>query len=242
MSRPLRWTLILVTLTLAAFILRLPAALPARWLPADISLAGLQGSVWHGSAAALGVKGLVTQEELRWQLQPRALLRGQLLWQVSGTHAGRDSQLRLIAGFHGVTIEGLQLHLPLEPFTQFDPTAQGLRLRGDLQINSERLAPGLPIGLDARLTRVSSAMAGEASALGGYQARVDADAAGAGNVSITTLNGPLQIAGGGSFALRARSVDLQLRLKPETDLPGLSPALATLPREQDSYLLSIRQP
>lgn len=242
MSRPLRWILILAILTLLAFLLRLPAALPARWLPADITLAGLQGSVWQGSAAALGVKGLVTQQALSWQLQPRALLRGQLLWQIKGTHAGQASQLRLIAGFNGVAIEGLQLHLPLEPFTQFDPTAQGLRLRGDLAISSARLAPGQPIGLDARLARVSSAMAGEASALGTYQARVDADAAGAGNVSISTLNGPLQIAGGGSFALRARSANLQLRLKPETDLPGLSPALATLPREQDSYLLSIKQP
>ncbi|KAF7598700.1 MAG: hypothetical protein CGU28_09370 [Candidatus Dactylopiibacterium carminicum] len=242
MSRTLRWSLGLITLLLVLFVARLPAALPARLLPADITLAGLQGSIWHGSAAALGVKGLVTQESLSWALDARALLRGQLAWQIRAEHGGQPSSLRARVGLGGVAVEDLSLRLPVEPFTQFEPTVQGLRLRGDLQLNAQRLVPHQPIGLDARLEQVSSALAGEATALGAYQLRVDIDASGAGTLNVKTLHGPLQANGSGNFTLDGKHAGIDLRLKPEVDLPGLSSALAILPREGDAFRLALNHP
>lgn len=238
MSKSLRWSLLAALLLLAFLLARFPAGLAARLLPAELSLAGVEGSIWQGRASALGVRGIVAQEKLAWSLEIPALLKGELAWRLSSEHAGQPGKLRAALGLRGALIEDLRLSLPLEPLAQFHPTLAGLRLRGDLLLESPRLTRREPIRLNGRLERVSSAMASEVTALGSYQFTLSANAEGAGAMELSPLGGALQIQGGGSFELAANKFNLNLRLKPETDLPGLSPLLATLPREQDAYLLS----
>ncbi|PLK50002.1 type II secretion system protein N [Uliginosibacterium sp. TH139] len=238
MKKPLTWILLALALSLLLLVARFPAGLAARFLPTDIALAGLEGSLWQGRATALGYKGIVAQQKLAWQFQPAALFKGQLAWTLQSEHAGRPGKLRAVLGFRGPVIEGLELSLPLEPLTQFNPTLAGVRLRGDLFVQSERLTRGEPINVSGRIERVSSAMAGEVTSLGSYQFRVTANAAGAGAIELSHLSGTLHAQGGGSFDLAKNKAKLNLRFKPEADLPGLSPVLATLPRDGDSYLLS----
>jgi general secretion pathway protein N len=55
-----------------------PASVAARWFaPQTLGLAGVQGTVWRGSAAYGSFSGY-TFSDVRWQLQPTALLTGRL--------------------------------------------------------------------------------------------------------------------------------------------------------------------
>lgn len=242
MKKPVWWALALGFVFLVSFLIHLPAMLVVRVLPTQITLAGVNGSVWHGSASALGIDGIVAQEKLSWHFQPSALLRGNLAWQLDGEHGGQPGTLLALIGLRQRALENIKLSLPLEPLTRFNPTIAGVRLSGVLHVESARLSQGEAIKLNARLERVSSAMAAEATLLGSYQLTAEADAAGAGTLQVSPLGGPLQITGGGSFARTNQAVDMNLRLKPEGDLPGLASILATLPREADQYVLSFKRP
>lgn len=242
MSKPIRWGLALGLIFLACLILRLPAALIARQLPDNISLAQVEGSIWNGSASALGIDGVVAQEKLVWRFEPGALLRAQLAWQISSEHAGQPGSLRAIVGVRQQALEHVKLALPLEALTRFNPTIAGVRLGGTVHVDSARLAAKEALQATIRCEHVSSAMAAEVTLLGNYQITVNADAAGAGTLQVSPQGGPLQITGGGGFALANQAVDLKLLLKPTGDLPGLASMLAMLPREGDQYAVSFKRP
>jgi hypothetical protein len=242
MKKTIWLSLAIALVFILSFIARLPAALIARALPAQITLAGVDGSVWNGSASALGIDGIVAQEKLTWHFEPAALLHATLVWQFNSEHEGQPGSVRAQIGLRQQALEQVKLSLPLEPLLRFNPTVAGVRLGGVLHIESARLARNEAITLNARLQQVSSAMAAEPSLLGSYQLALNADAAGAGSLQVSPLDGPLQITGGGSFALANQAVDLKLRLKPEGDWPGLASILATLPREQDQYILNFKRP
>jgi len=242
MTHPIRWGLALLLVLLVCFIARLPAALVARALPAKLSLASVQGSIWHGSASALGIDGMVAQEKLVWDLQPTQLLRGTLVWQLRSEHAGQPGSATLRLGLRQRELADVRLSLPLEPLTRFNPTIAGVRLGGVVHLESPRLARNAPLNASLRLERVSSAMAAEPTLLGSYQLGIEADAAGAGKLQASSLGGPLAIDGGGEFRLASQAIDLKLRLKPEGDLPGLASLLATLPREGDAFMVSFKRP
>jgi hypothetical protein len=238
MSRSTRWILTAVFAGLLFLLARFPASVPARLLPSSIALAGVEGSIWKGGATALGINGLVAQEKISWRFEPLAIFKGQIAWQLHSEHAGQPGQLRAVLGLRGAALEGIHLILPLEPLTQFDPVMTAVRLRGEALLESTRIARHEPIEISGNLQRIGSAMAGELTSVGSYHFTASASAQGAGTLAVTTLNGPLQIQGGGSFDAATKKAKFSLRLKPETDLPGLSPILATLPRDGDSYLLN----
>jgi hypothetical protein len=63
---------------LAVAIASFPAAIAARWFaPAEISLAAVEGTIWHGRAAYGAVAG-IGFSDFEWWLHPAALLRGRL--------------------------------------------------------------------------------------------------------------------------------------------------------------------
>lgn len=238
MSRTLRWTL-WATLGCFVFLLaRFPAVMVVRFLPPNIALAGVKGSIWNGGATALGVNGLVTQERLSWKFDWPALLHGRVAWQIHGEHAGQPGELLAVLDRRGPALEKLHLALPLEPLTQFNPILTGVRLRGDVILESERVARKEAIRLDGGLQHIGSAMADEPMALGSYRFSASATPTGEGRLEVSTINGPLQIRGEGNFDPATKKGRAKLHLKPDTDLPGISPLLATLPREGDDYILN----
>jgi general secretion pathway protein N len=63
-----------IAFTLATF----PAGVALRWFaPANITFAGVAGTLWSGSAATCSVDGF-TVESLRWRLRPTALFVGRI--------------------------------------------------------------------------------------------------------------------------------------------------------------------
>ena len=73
-----------------AFILivigNLPASLASGWLPANVSVGTLGGTLWHGEAIAVRVNG-IDVERLGWRLHPLPLLSGRFAARIEATTA-----------------------------------------------------------------------------------------------------------------------------------------------------------
>src|SRR5471032_3082646 len=76
-------------------VLRLPMSLVAGFLPATVRLEGCEGSIWGGRASALGLGGMVVQQDIAWQLHAESLLHGRLDWEINGKYAAESSRLTL---------------------------------------------------------------------------------------------------------------------------------------------------
>jgi len=243
MSRKLKWGLVLLALFGICFVARLPALFVMRLaLPATISFASVEGSVWSGSAAMLGFNGVVVQQKLRWQLLPRRLLRGQLAWQIEGEFRGAPTNIQAILGLHGSSLEDVHLSLPLDPLLRFNSMVEGVKLSGTVRLEASHLAQHEPVSLKLRAEQVTTAMGAEPTLLGSYEGNLNIDAIGKGQLQVSSLGGPLQISGGGSFETSGQNVDMKLLLRPAGDLPVLAPILATLPHEGDQSVIKIKRP
>lgn len=243
MNRTLKWGLALAALLVLCIIIRLPATLVAQAaLPDSIKLAGVHGSVWSGSANALGINGVAAQEKIKWQLLGKGLLHGRLEWLVTGDFNDLPSSLNAAAGFTGVSVSKLRLNIPLEPLMHFNPTVEGIHLHGTLTVEADRLAPHAPVKARIRARQVSTSMGTEPALLGSYDGSVELDtASGKGKLQLNGQGGPLQIRGGGAFHTSGKGVDIKLLLHPLSDIPVLSPILATLPREKDQFVFKIKR-
>lgn len=242
MSRTTKWCLALAALLVLFVIIRLPAALVAQAvLPDAIKLAGIHGSVWNGSANALGINGVAAQEKITWQLVGKGLLHGRLEWQVAGDFNDLHSSMDAAVGFGGISVSRLRLNLPLEPLMHFNPTVEGIHLHGTLTVEADRLAPDTPVKARIHAVQVSTSMGSEPALLGSYDGTVELDPAGKGKIRLNGQGGPLQMKGGGDFHTSGKNVDIKLLLHPLSDIPVLSPILATLPREKDQFVFKIKR-
>lgn len=223
------------------FVARLPATLAAHALPGMITLAGVQGSVWNGSASALGINGVVSQEKVEWHFLPSTLLHGYLGWQLKGEFRGKPTAARVQLSPLHQTLEDVTIALPLDPLMRFNSTIEGIRLRGTLQVSSDHLARNEPAKLQLRLEQVASAIAAEPTLLGSYQGTVELAADSSGKLNVTSLGGPLQISGGGTFSAPAKAVDMKLMLRPTEDIPALASILAMQKREGDQYVIRFKR-
>jgi general secretion pathway protein N len=119
----MRRTRLLIAAGVAAFLVFLVVFLPAsmllRFVPAEVSLSGVSGTIWRGAATSIAIKG-TPLGRLRWTNRPWRLLLLQAGYDVSLEPAdgtvdmvvtlGRDGQLdiRQLAGhFPVATVYGL---------------------------------------------------------------------------------------------------------------------------------------
>ncbi|WP_273429709.1 type II secretion system protein N [Chitinibacter tainanensis] len=141
-----RW--VLGSLLSLAFVVLLLARAPVAalgWvLPANLTLSQASGTLWQGQMSALGLEGVALQQNLSWQFEPRALLAGQLAWQIRGQAAASTnpaaSQARLVLGAGGVALENVDITLPLEGALRAVPKIAGWGLGGTAQLRSARLS------------------------------------------------------------------------------------------------------
>jgi general secretion pathway protein N len=242
MNKTLKFTVLPAALIIVFFIVRLPASLVAHALPAQAALVGVEGSIWSGTAATLGISGIVSQEKLVWRFQPSALLHGKLGWQITSEYRGHHNRLNALLGFGHPTLEQVSVSLPLDPFMRFNSTIEGIRLSGTLMIQSERLAMQTPMRASIRVENLATAISSEATLLGSYQGSVEIEADGKGKLQINNPEGVLLITGGGSFSIAEDAVDLKLLLQPKGDLASLTAPLATLPKEGNNFVVSYKRP
>lgn len=155
-------TLKLLALGVVAFIVSLmvtaPAHLAADFLPAGVEAAGLQGTLLHGEARRLRVRGF-DLGAVTWDLQPLYLLLGRVQSGVTLAHPDLRGQGTAAVGLGGIQLIDTQLTSNtrlLAPYlSNYGVTADG---RFEADIESLRLndagpqaANGIVVWREARL-------------------------------------------------------------------------------------------
>lgn len=151
MRNPVRLALVAGVTFVIGVLAFFPARVAYQWFtPSGVTLSGMAGSVWHGSAAEASMNGFYLRD-LRWRWRPAGLLRGGLFYRleasppsgfldatvgVTATGALLVQDLRM-----SLSLSGLHLALPV-------PAING---SASLQFDSLRIAAGIPTGADGIL-------------------------------------------------------------------------------------------
>ena len=239
MIRPVRRAVLLALALFVLFVLiRAPLSLATLWLPPSVALKNVEGSLWNGSASAVGVAGMVVQERVEWRFQPRRMLSGELGWALSGRFGEQRSRANLALGAGGAALSEVDVFLPLEPLAALQPKLKALQLGALLHVSAGRLSGSAPATATINVDSAFSALAPQAGALGSYRLAFDAGADGKGRWTLTSAPGLLGAAGQGQFDWRRAQLGGQLVLTPSAPIPGLTPALSQLPRSGNGYLVA----
>jgi general secretion pathway protein N len=114
----MRRTRLLVAAGFAAFFVFLVAFLPAslllRYVPAEVALSGVSGTIWRGSAASVNVKGTPIGS-LGWSNRPWRLLVAELQYGLDLQPAGGSVRMTVTAGRNGrIDLERIEGAFPVE--------------------------------------------------------------------------------------------------------------------------------
>jgi hypothetical protein len=219
-----------------ALIVRLPASFITLALPPEIELRDVEGSFWNGRLSAVGVGGVLAQEQVFWNFQPRALLDAKLLWRIGGRLAERTSRADLTIDLRGAAFNDVDLALPLEPLAALHSDLKLAQLGTVLRITAKSLSMGSPFDVTIVAEHVFSPLL--QSEFGSYRLDGKGTGEGKGDWRITTQSGVLRVAGKGSFDASQSSASGQVTLTPQSPIPGLSPMLESLPKAGNGFVVS----
>jgi hypothetical protein len=128
-----------VAFTLAMF----PAGTAVRWFaPPGVTLAGVEGTLWSGSAASCSVAGFAA-ESLRWRVRPWALLLGRLDASVEAQIPDGFVSTSLAASPSRVRFSGLRGATSLPALAAVLPI-RGMRGQASVVLESLEIAGGWP--------------------------------------------------------------------------------------------------
>ena len=220
------------------FLLQMPLSMGMGFLPQIIRLAGCEGTLWHGRAAALGINGQIVQQHLRWNFSPRQLLQGQLAWEVEGSFLQENSHLTLLLSPARLEVQKINLTLPAAPLMGLHAQLKGLKLGGLLHLQSTHLSSDQPGALNGQLDNLFSALVPDQGALGSYRLALTLQPGLNGTWNIAPQQGALGISGNGSLNLMQGQASGSLAFTPQGQASAsLKPILALLPKQGDAYTL-----
>ena len=176
-------------------IIMFPARIAIGWFaPAEVTIGGIQGSVWHGSANEAAVNGLYMRD-VEWSLNALRLFTGELSYSVDATPVSGFLESDVIIGYSGVlTLSDLTAALPLDLLAD---AANVPGLQGSVSLSFERIqiVDGLATAADgtAQFADLIIPIFGRDS-LGGYKAEFFTQNNGI-TASIEDTDGVLDMAG-----------------------------------------------
>ena len=176
-------------------IIMFPARIAIGWFaPAEVTIGGIQGSVWHGSANEAAVNGLYMRD-VEWSLNALQLFTGELSYSVDATPVSGFLESDVIIGYSGVlTLSDLTAALPLDLLAD---AANVPGLQGSVSLSFERIqiVDGLATAADgtAQFADLIIPIFGRDS-LGGYKAEFFTQNNGV-TASIEDTDGVLDMAG-----------------------------------------------
>ncbi|GHD57331.1 type II secretion system protein N [Jeongeupia chitinilytica] len=236
MSRRTLWGCGLLAFALFALV-RLPASLLLRAVPAPFQVSGISGTLWEGRATQFGLDGQELVRDLAWQWQPAALLRGQFGWSLNSGNPGTPVTARLLAGFGGLRIEDLNARLPAAPLLALAKPLAPFQLGGTLLINAGRIDRHTLTGTTVLWQDASSLVTPQANPFGNYSIALQRN----GDTldwQLAPQGGRLDISGKGSLgpagpqgALRLQAADGQATL--------FAPLLERLPGDGKARTLQL---
>jgi len=156
---------------LVVLVVSFPARVAYRWFaPPDLSLSGISGSIWSGSAAE-GLAAGAYIRDITWKLRPAELFRAKLAFATTSRPASGSMDTDVAVGLDGsLTLSNLAGSVPLDLVHQ---SFQSAGMSGDLslQFNTLVLKNGLPVEASGHVTVANFfAPALSAGVLGDYRA------------------------------------------------------------------------
>ncbi|HEX6999082.1 MAG TPA: type II secretion system protein N [Gammaproteobacteria bacterium] len=242
MASKLTWVALGVGAYLAFTLARFPADAAYRWFLADtIALAGIEGTVWSGSAE-LGAAGGLALRDVRWQVDSWPLLIGRVAGRFQAGLADGFVSSRFSASPSAVVLEEVQLSTSLAALADVVPVA-GTAGLVSATLDELRLEDGWPVRAvgTVRVAQLETAPflpTGRASkmiALGDYEAVFKETAEpGVLAADIRDTGGPLELMA--TLTLdRSRAYTLEGAVRPRTDAaPELVQALEIMTGEPDA--------
>ncbi|TJZ73787.1 type II secretion system protein N [Chitiniphilus eburneus] len=158
-----------VALLICFAIVRLPAALFVAQLPKPWQAGLVEGTLWHGRIGQLGVNGMQLLQDVRWDWQPGALLRGDLAWQLTTRHRDQRGSARLAVGLGGTRAEQVRVQLPAAPLFALDKRLAGIQLGGDLDIAAPRVSQTDWHGATVQWLRANAMVTPQVNPFGDYR-------------------------------------------------------------------------
>ncbi|WP_353327390.1 type II secretion system protein N [Chitiniphilus shinanonensis] len=162
-------------LLLCFAVVRLPATLFAGQLPKPWQAGLVEGTLWHGRIGQLGVNGMQLLQDVRWDWQPAALLRGDLAWQVNTRYREQQGTARVAAGLGGLRAEAVRLQLPAAPLFSLDKRLAGVQLGGDLDISAPKVSRDAWNGAVVQWLRANSMVTPRVNPFGDYRITLGRD-------------------------------------------------------------------
>ena len=184
----------LITLFLGLLIF-FPARVAYRWFAPDtIAAAGIDGSVWRGTAREARASGVYVRN-LSWRFKPLSLLTGKLAYAVEASPSAGFLDARVALGVTGnVTMNDVKASLPISALQQ---AVSIPGLGGELNVQFERLQfeDGLPVTADGTV-EVANLVAPPVyrSSIGGYRAEFFTQESGV-MASVEDTDGVIDLAG-----------------------------------------------
>lgn len=223
-----------VAFTLASF----PAATAYRWFAREpVRLAGIEGTVWAGSAS-LGSVADLPLSDIRWSVHPLSLLLGRL---------SADLQARLTDGFVGGRLDATPSALEMSelkastslPTLRSILPLQGMQGLASAEFSRLRLTNGWPTAAVGRLRlrdlQVPPLGGQQLVAIGNYEIVFDDETPADGITAMfQDTGGPLEATG--TVAVdEARAYKLDGLIKPRADAsPALVQGLALMTPDPDA--------
>lgn len=210
-----------------------PARVAIGWFaPAEVAIAGIQGSVWRGSANEAAANGIYVRD-IQWRLNALRLFTGQLSYSVEATPASGFLESDISIDFSGaLTLSNLTAALPLDLLADAINVSG---LQGNVSLTFERveIVEGLATAADgtAQIANLVIPIFGRDS-LGGYKAEFFTQNNGI-TASIEDTDGVLDMAGSLQVSADRSFKFIALAIaKPEAP-QGIRQLLQTIPLEND---------
>lgn len=163
--------LVAVLTLVVALLIMFPARVAYRWVSSPlVSMSGIEGSVWHGTAREFTTNG-VYLSDVSWTIRPLQLFTGKAMYAVSGTPATGFLDSEIAVGLGGkVTLRNLTASVPLQ---MIEGAANITGLRGNASLKFERLelVGGRPSAMDGTIDIANLVVPMlSRNSLGGYRA------------------------------------------------------------------------
>jgi hypothetical protein len=224
---------------LAFLIVSFPAATAFGWfVPKEVQLAGVEGTLWSGRAAAVSIQRF-TLQDLRWRTSPWPLFIGRVAANVEARLPDGFVNARVTASRSRVHLSDTRVALSLPTLQAMFPLG-GTRGQATANLSTVELAAGWPTAVvgELRLAKLEVPpfqRGAQPIALGDYLVRFEPPASGQGiAASFNDTGGPLEVTG--TLALQpSRAYVLDAFVKPRSDAsPDLVQGLSFMSQEPDS--------
>ena len=172
-----------------------PARIAYQWfVPTDVRLSSIEGSVWYGSAAEASIAGVYLRD-LRWRFRPAALFTGGIGYAIEARPSSGFVEGNIKVGITGtLTASDLNASFPLH-LLQAAMRTPGLAGSMSVQIQNLKLDGSIPVAADGFLEVANLIIpAVHRYPIGGYRAEFFTQDSGVMS-SVEDVSGMLDLAG-----------------------------------------------